>query len=1147
MTMPPPIVTGDLAARTRELAERYSPWRSGRGDFGNGLVDVFARLAEIVAARINTVPDKNFLAFLDLVGVRLLSPRPARVPLTFELAAGTSAPVLVPAGTTVAATPAEGESTPPAFETQRPLLATPVQLQSVVSVDADRDRYSDNTAAAAPDDEQSFDVFAGREPLGHALFIADERLGITARKHFDVAIGLRDDGKPWPSTLEWAYWDGLQWAPLVPSPPHPEDDAPSFAGDGWRVTFEDLPPVEPTSVAGRTGRFLRAVLPTPLPRPQAGAVPGTIAESDLGVDAAFADEERLDFDDPEVPFDTLGPGSVFLVASADAFSKPGANVRLSIALDPTQPAAPADVRLAWKYATAVGWAELSAAAHGFEDTTYAFARDGEVRFRAPAGWISTNENGIDGWWLKAEIVSGSYELSQPPFVVSVGVSYDWTLPETRGFEARARIEDADLLPELAFANQAPIDLNKDFFPFGEKPALNDTLYLAAEAAFGYPGAYVVLDVALTNESDAQGTPKPARPSPDLVVRWEYWDTASERWEELGSSGPGVDGGGAGLVADGTAAFTSAGPVVFWSPATMGPVTVNGELRHWLRARIASGNYGVEAHYRDTGDGAFELVLADFQPPSIRSLRIAYQRPAWWAPLYAVVAENAFAPADVTEAARPDTGELLRPFVPGEDETSAVYLGFDRPFPDVFVTLYLGVVEPLYSPRFLRAPTAEPPAVVWEYWNGDARSWHHLQAEDETNALTRRGLVSFVGPPSHEPTRRFGLERWWLRARSAGGTYVRRPRLAHVLTNTTWAAHVTAVRDEALGSGTGERGQTLRFVQAPVLEGQRLEVRELEQPRDEEVADLGADPVRTVRDATGRLLEVWVRWREVVDFYSSGPRSRHYVLDRLTGEIRFGDGVRGLPPPQGRDNVVARSYRTGGGVAGNRPAHTITGLTTTIPSVAGATNHEPAAGGSSAETLEQARERGPRTLRHGDRAVVIADFEDLALSASPAVARVRAVPVRTQEDRGRVLVVIVPRSQEARPAPSVELLNHVGDYLRSRSAPAFDLHVVGPGWVRVDVAAEVVPRSLEQAADVESAIRARLAQFLHPLHGGVDGGGWPFGRRPHRSDLYAVIEAVEGVDHVRALDVDESTVELPVVAEAFLAYSGEHDIAMAGGD
>ena len=74
------------------------------------LVNIFARYAEIVIQRLNKVPDKNFLAFLDLLGVSLTPPQPARAPLLFALATGSDVDAFVPAGTQVAALLAEDET-----------------------------------------------------------------------------------------------------------------------------------------------------------------------------------------------------------------------------------------------------------------------------------------------------------------------------------------------------------------------------------------------------------------------------------------------------------------------------------------------------------------------------------------------------------------------------------------------------------------------------------------------------------------------------------------------------------------------------------------------------------------------------------------------------------------------------------------------------------------------------------------------------------------------------------------------------------------------------------------------------------------------------------------------------------------------------
>ena len=398
-----------------------------------------------------------------------------------------------------------------------------------------------------------------------------------------------------------------------------------------------------------------------------------------------------------------------------------------------------------------------------------------------------------------------------------------------------------------------------------------------------------------------------------------------------------------------------------------------------------------------------------------------------------------------------------------------------------------------------------------------------------------------------PSREFDVEAAWLRTRWDRGAYEAPPVIRRVAPNTMWAVNATTTTGEILGSGTAEPNQTFQLSGVPVLEGERIEVREPELPPQDELDALGKDALAVVSDAAGRPLEIWLRWQPVLDFFGSGPRSRHYVLDRITGELRFGDGRHGMAPPQGRANVRAASYRKGGGVTGNRPAGKITQLKSAVPYVAGVTNLEAADGGAAEETLDEVRGRGARTLRHRDRAVTLADFEDLAVEASTEVARMKALPVTTPAQAGRVRLVVVPEGG-AQPVPSLQLLGRVEEYLRAggcsrRSTSGSAV----PGWVSVSVTAEVAPVALERATAVETAVLQRLADFLHPLRGGLDGTGWPFGRRPYRSDLLAVVAGIDGVDHVRTLDVAETTTTEPPSPDAFLVYSGEHQISLVAAD
>ena len=73
-------------------------------DLGLALIELFAGMAEQVADHLNRVPDRDRLAFLDLIGIRPLPAQSARVPLTFTLADGQTT-AFVPAATVVATPP----------------------------------------------------------------------------------------------------------------------------------------------------------------------------------------------------------------------------------------------------------------------------------------------------------------------------------------------------------------------------------------------------------------------------------------------------------------------------------------------------------------------------------------------------------------------------------------------------------------------------------------------------------------------------------------------------------------------------------------------------------------------------------------------------------------------------------------------------------------------------------------------------------------------------------------------------------------------------------------------------------------------------------------------------------------------------------
>ena len=277
---------------------------------GEGLVNIFSRVAEIVVQRVNAAPEKNFVAFLDLVGVGLRPPQPARVALTFHLAPGAGVAAPLPAGTLVAAMPAPEEEEPPTFEVEREIVLTNVNIVGAWTREPAWDRLADYTSIVVGAEPGSFPAFEGTEPIAHDLYLGDEVLAIPAAKEISFWFRRAVVEQPWPLIVEWSQWTGSEWQQL----------GASITQDGtdWKVTLPGVGGIEPFDVEGRTSSWLRARLPTslPSPAPASGAVGQTLVP-----DAAFAGPEPVDPGGPSAPFGDEVPRRVRGAACAHSRSR----------------------------------------------------------------------------------------------------------------------------------------------------------------------------------------------------------------------------------------------------------------------------------------------------------------------------------------------------------------------------------------------------------------------------------------------------------------------------------------------------------------------------------------------------------------------------------------------------------------------------------------------------------------------------------------------------------------------------------------------------------------------------------------------------------------------------------------------------------
>ena len=87
-------------ARTR-IAQRCPEWTEHNvSDPGITLIELFAWMTEMTTYRLNRVPDKIYVRLLELLGVPLRPPTPARTNVRFTLAAAPTQPMTIAAGET---------------------------------------------------------------------------------------------------------------------------------------------------------------------------------------------------------------------------------------------------------------------------------------------------------------------------------------------------------------------------------------------------------------------------------------------------------------------------------------------------------------------------------------------------------------------------------------------------------------------------------------------------------------------------------------------------------------------------------------------------------------------------------------------------------------------------------------------------------------------------------------------------------------------------------------------------------------------------------------------------------------------------------------------------------------------------------------
>lgn len=1110
----------DIVREARALIPQYTPeWTHlGDSDPGMTLVQLFAWMTEMTLYRLNRVPDKTYIHFLNFIGEERRPAKPALAPLSFALRAGDRPSVEVPAWTRTSTRQRSGGDALH-FLTTRPVSVHGAHVTRMVAVHAaDRPRVREIPFVDDPTIPQVLHVGDGQgvqvfdlDPLtdGPDAYTADQFVYV---RHDDFrrmrglpqdapsgtlrirglleAIddpGLIDPGLPIGALFDWEHGvdtpDGLGWEPLGVDRVDEVQGLPELQLDARLPQLADL------DALGEAD--------DPLPLPE-GLDPSSWIRGRVRYERWLA---RLMEQELRVTWrDDRGGEERELT---NWFVRDvGRTLELFVQNLPP-------IRAGWAIRLLMVDHGLPAGREGyFPHYRWSYRRgnrwlpipDDQIEVVGAGVVISgpLTEMATDGFNLRAERVEA---VNLQGVLPGLRARVVWRRPIERLLASGPEDDGAVPVDPTALPHE----------PFQTMPTLPPLLgmkfYLGGDVLANRRRSKVLLEVELGFEREGELVEEPVD---DYHLQLTY--RTSSGWRTV--HGDDVDFAKftvADLDPDGATQPVRRRLRIPLDPVTqldgLVPWTLGGQSTCWLRLELTKANLSwresdktvpipVTVRVYDVQLGLEDMPGADAWDEDLPGVKV-------------VGVEQRTANRRFSRLTRRVEGEVVEehPFddlVETDDPDGvhrALYLQLDRPLPKgQRLTFGMRCHGETFAPSALK--------VRWEMLvggrGGVGRRWLRLVDPSDPHAeaydLTRTGVLAFPLDEAHPVSE----EGTWIRAvlrRDDDGALPILPPLTHVMPNTVEGWNLHGFRIEKF-SGEGVPHQVVQLRHFPVF---------LPDPDDVHAAR-ATDLHVTVEEEDGERRS----WRVAPGntFTTCHKDDRVFVVDPVEGTLTFGNGIRGRILPVGSFNVVVEAYHTVPGAQGNVGPGAIE-IVEGFGDLLEVCNLLPATGGRHAESIEEILRRAPSILTSRDRAVTRQDFETIAGESSSEVAR--AACVGEPDEDGTVTVVLLPRrhGQERLPDPflAAGLQDHVQRYLARRCLVNVRPKVVLARFVPVDVAVTCRLRPFANPVQVREDVDGWVRRFLDPYEGGLERDGWPFGGTLYAQDFGRLVSDVDGVRHV----------------------------------
>ncbi|MCR5790494.1 MAG: hypothetical protein K6G83_11465 [Lachnospiraceae bacterium] len=488
---------------------------------------------------------------------------------------------------------------------------------------------------------------------------------------------------------------------------------------------------------------------------------------------------------------------------------------------------------------------------------------------------------------------------------------------------------------------------------------------------------------------------------------------------------------------------------------------------------------------------------------------------------------------------------------GEYGDDALYIGFDRKLENGPVSLYFELEEILHQKGLL---------CNWEYSTDSG--FKQMKVLDQTASFTKSGSVFFIPPPDMVQTELENRRRYWIKIRRAfvqnsGESALFLPRIRRILLNVVGVTNVVTSPEENYYLSEVRPSQRVTLSTGNILSAD-VWVNETGNLSREEIERLKyerPDDVRSETDVLGNVSEVYVKWHETESFLSPEDR-RSYMLDRVTGEIVFADGIHADIPKVTDDVSFKVRLRTTDGKLGNVEMNQISETADTVLYIDSVTNPVRAYGGRDMETVEEALTRGANIICGRGRLVSARDYIWDILNFSDSIAKAACMPGVTIDgicSEADLSIVLLMRDHEEGSFSFQRIAPSLKEYLLRKTSITVsheNLHIVEPIFVTVSVNVWAEIMNVEENFEIQSMITATLSSYLDPVNGN-GGDGWEIGSIPRNTQIVMKLAGLKNHALVRKtamtaryVDRDgehETDLDKLVISPFMIVRSGKHQV------